>query len=89
MLGNRLVSWSRKKQKLMACSTVEAEYVAAGRCCTKILWMHNQLLDYRLNFPNTPICYDNTSGIQMIQNPVQHSKTKHIDIRHHFIRDIV
>lgn len=89
MLGDRLVSWSSKKQTSVACSTVEAEYVATRRCSAQILWIQNQLLDYGLNFSKTPICYDNTSAIQMIQNLVHHSKTKHIDIRHHFIRDIV
>lgn len=70
MLGNRLVSWSSKKQTSVACSIVEAEYVSVGRCCAQILWMQNQLLDYGLIFSKAPICYDNTSAIQMIQNPV-------------------
>ena len=69
----------------MACSTIEAGYLAAGRCCAQILWIQNQLLDYGLNFSKTLICCDNTSAIQMIQNPIQHSKTKHIDIRHHYV----
>ncbi|XP_042758058.1 secreted RxLR effector protein 161-like [Lactuca sativa] len=89
MLGNRLISWSKKKHTSVACSTAKPEYVAAGRCCAWILWIQNQLLDYGLNFSKTPIFRDNTSTIQVIQNPVQHSKTKHIEIRHHFIRDIV
>ena len=87
-LGNRLISWSSKKQTSVACSTDEAEYVAAGRCCAQIMWIQNQMLDYGLTFTKTPIYCDNTSAIQMTQNPVHHSKTKHIEIRHHFIRDI-
>ncbi|GKD01001.1 hypothetical protein Tco_1171275 [Tanacetum coccineum] len=53
----------------------------------EVLWIQNQLLDYGYNFINTVIYIDNTSTICIIENPVQHSKTKHIEIRHHFIRD--
>nr|KAJ0216892.1 hypothetical protein LSAT_V11C300128750 [Lactuca sativa] len=88
-LGNHLISWSIKKQTSVAISTAEAEYVAAGRCCAQLLWIQNQLLDYGFKFSKTPIYCDNTSAIQITQNPVQHSKTKHIEIRHHFIRDNV
>nr|KAJ0186845.1 hypothetical protein LSAT_V11C900480300 [Lactuca sativa] len=87
-LGNRLISWSSKKQTSVAISTAEAEYVAAGRCA-QLLWIQNQLLDYGFKFSKTPIYCDNTSAIQITQNPVQHSKTKHIEIIHHFIRDNV
>ncbi|GKD37603.1 hypothetical protein Tco_1257810 [Tanacetum coccineum] len=52
-----------------------------------VLWIQNQLLDYGYNFMNTVIYIDNTSTICIIENPVQHSKTKHIEIRNHFIRD--
>ena len=88
LLGNRLISWSSKKQTSVACSTAEAEYVAAGRCCAQVLWIQNQLLYYGFKFRKTPICCDNTSAIHITQNPVQHTKTKHIEIQHHFIRDI-
>ena len=49
--------------------------------------MQHQLLDYGLQFLDTPIFYDNDVAIQIVKNPVQHSKTKHIDIKIHFIRD--
>nr|KAJ0208804.1 hypothetical protein LSAT_V11C400202500 [Lactuca sativa] len=88
-LGNRLISWSSKKQTSVAISTAEVEYVAAGRCCAQLLWIQNQLLDYGIKFSKTPIYCDNTNAIQITQNPVQHSKTKHIEIRNHFIRDNV
>ncbi|GJX97300.1 putative ribonuclease H-like domain-containing protein [Tanacetum coccineum] len=68
-------------------STTGAEYVAAASCCGQVLWIQNQLLDYGYNFIDTVIYIDNTSTICIIENPVQHSKTKHIEIRHHFIRD--
>ncbi|GJX58197.1 putative ribonuclease H-like domain-containing protein [Tanacetum coccineum] len=86
-LGNRLISWQCKKQTVVATSTTKAEYVAAANCCGQVLWIQNQLLDYGYNFMNTVIYIDNTSTICIIENPVQHSKTKHIEIRHHFIRD--
>ncbi|GKF69781.1 hypothetical protein Tco_0202838 [Tanacetum coccineum] len=65
----------------------EAEYVAAASCYAQVLWMQNQLLDYGFNFMNTEIHIDNESTICIVRNPVFHSKTKHIQIRHHFIRD--
>ncbi|GJS05862.1 putative ribonuclease H-like domain-containing protein [Tanacetum coccineum] len=86
-LGNRLISWQCKKQNVVATSTTEAEYVAAASCYGQVLWIQNQLLDYGYNFMNTVINIDNNSTICIIENPVQHSKTKHIEIRHHFIRD--
>ncbi|GJT49300.1 retrovirus-related pol polyprotein from transposon TNT 1-94 [Tanacetum coccineum] len=86
-LGNRLISWQCKNQTVVATSTTEAEYVAAASCCGQVLWIQNQLLDYGYNFMHTVIYIENNSTICIIENPVQHSKTKHIEIRHHFIRD--
>ncbi|KAI3770443.1 hypothetical protein L6452_01576 [Arctium lappa] len=89
LLGGKLVSWTSKKQNSVSTSTAEAEYVAAGSCCSQILWMRNQLLDYDLQLSNIPIYCDSTSAIAIANNPVLHSKTKHIEIRYHFIRDHV
>ncbi|GJV63289.1 putative ribonuclease H-like domain-containing protein [Tanacetum coccineum] len=68
-------------------TTGEVEYVASANCCGKVLWIQNQMLDYGFNFMNTKIYIDNESTICIVKNPVFHSKTKHIAIRHHFIRD--
>ncbi|GKA79005.1 putative ribonuclease H-like domain-containing protein [Tanacetum coccineum] len=86
-LGKRLISWQCKKQTIVANSTTEAEYVAAANCYGQVLWIQNQMLDYGFNFMNTKIFIDNESTICIVKNPVFHSKTKHIEIRHHFIRD--
>ncbi|GJR53641.1 hypothetical protein Tco_1404162 [Tanacetum coccineum] len=72
---------------MAANSTTEAEYVAASSCCGQVLWIQNQLLDYGYNFMHTKIYIDNESTICIVKNPVFHSKTKHIEIRHNFIRD--
>ncbi|GKC43064.1 putative ribonuclease H-like domain-containing protein [Tanacetum coccineum] len=83
----RLISWQCKKQTIVATSTTKAEYVATANCCGQVLWIQNQMLNYGFNFINTNIYIDNKSTICIVKNPVFHSKTKQIEIRHHFIRD--
>nr|GEV99485.1 putative ribonuclease H-like domain-containing protein [Tanacetum cinerariifolium] len=86
-LGCRLILWQCKKQTMVANSTTKAEYIAASNCCGQVLWIQNQLQNYRYNFMQTKIHIDNESTICMVKNPVFHSKTKHIEIIHHFIKD--
>ncbi|GJT49766.1 retrovirus-related pol polyprotein from transposon TNT 1-94, partial [Tanacetum coccineum] len=88
-LGEKLVSWSSKKQRSTAISTTEAEYIAMSGCCAQILWMRSQLKDYGFEFNKIPLYCDNKSAIALCCNNVQHSQSKHIDIRHHFIREQV
>ncbi|GKD40018.1 hypothetical protein Tco_1260225 [Tanacetum coccineum] len=85
-LGKRLISWQCKKQTIDTNSTTEAEYVVVANCCGHVLWIQNQMIDFGFNFMNTKIFIDNESTICIVKNPVFHSKAKHIEIRHHFIR---
>ncbi|GJU76690.1 hypothetical protein Tco_1273760 [Tanacetum coccineum] len=86
-LGSRLISWQCKKQTIVANSTTKTEYVAAASGYGQVLWIQNQMLDYGYNFMITKVFIDNESTICIVKNPVFHSKTMHIEIRHHFIRD--
>ncbi|GKA12443.1 putative ribonuclease H-like domain-containing protein [Tanacetum coccineum] len=85
--GANLYRKSCKKKTIVANSTTEAEYVAAAHCFGQVLWIQNQMMDYGFHFMNTKIHIDNESTICVVKNPVYHSRTKHIEIRHHFIRD--
>jgi len=89
LLGSSLISWHSKKQACVALSTAEAEYIAVGSCCAQILWLKHQLADFGLQISKVPLVCDNTSAINLTKNQIQHSRTKHIEIRHHFIRDHV
>nr|GEW70784.1 ribonuclease H-like domain-containing protein [Tanacetum cinerariifolium] len=86
-LGDKLVSWSSKKQKSTAISSTEAEYIALSACCSQILWMRSQLTDYGFQFNKIPLYCDNKSVIALCCNNVQHSRAKHIDVRYHFIKE--
>nr|GEV21625.1 retrovirus-related Pol polyprotein from transposon TNT 1-94 [Tanacetum cinerariifolium] len=86
-LGERLISWSSKRQKSASISSTKAEYIALSGCCAQILWMRSQLSDYGLGFNKIPMYCDNKSAIALCCNNVQHSRSKNIDIRYHFIKE--
>jgi hypothetical protein len=81
-LGRSLVSWSSKKQNYVTLSTAEAEYVAVGSCCAQLLWMRQTLKDYSYTMNHVLL-----SAIKIAYNPCEHSRTKHIDIQQHFLKD--
>ncbi|GJZ70800.1 hypothetical protein Tco_0634651, partial [Tanacetum coccineum] len=66
-----------------------AEYVSLSACCAQVLWLRTQLTDYGFHFNKIPMYYDSKAAIAIACNPVQHSRTKHIDVRYHFIKEHV
>ncbi|GKB40935.1 retrovirus-related pol polyprotein from transposon TNT 1-94 [Tanacetum coccineum] len=88
-VGCCLTSWFSKKQTALAISTTEAEYVSAEKACQQALWMKQALVDYDIKLDDIPVLCDNKGAIDLSKNPVLHSRTKHIEIRHHFLRDNV
>ncbi|GJU55605.1 retrovirus-related pol polyprotein from transposon TNT 1-94 [Tanacetum coccineum] len=89
LLGDRLVSWSSKREKSDAISSTKAEYIALSGCCAQVFWMRSQLTDYGLGFNKIPMYCDNKNAIPLCYNNVQHSRSKHIDIRYRFIKEQV
>jgi hypothetical protein len=88
-LGNNLISWFSKKLNYVSLSTSEAEYIAAGSSCSQLVWMKQMLKEYNVEQDVLTLYWENLSAINISKNSIQHSRTKHIDIRHHFIRDLV
>ncbi|GJT01290.1 retrovirus-related pol polyprotein from transposon TNT 1-94 [Tanacetum coccineum] len=88
-LGDKLVSWMSKKQNCTAMSSAEAEYVALSASCAQVMWMRTHLKDYGFNYNKIPLYCDSQSAITISCNPVQHSRTKHIHTRYHFIKEQV
>nr|GEV72934.1 ribonuclease H-like domain-containing protein [Tanacetum cinerariifolium] len=88
-LGDKLVCWSSKKKNCVSISIAESEYVVVSDCCAQVLWMRTQLTDYGFFFDKVPIYCNSKSVIAISCNPLQHTRTKHIDVRYHFIKDHV
>nr|GEV86004.1 hypothetical protein [Tanacetum cinerariifolium] len=88
-LRDGIISWSSKRQKSVAISSTKTEYIALSGCYAQILRMRSQLTDYSLGFNKIPMYCDNKSAIALCCNNVQHSRSKHIDIRYHFIKEQV
>ncbi|GJV17016.1 retrovirus-related pol polyprotein from transposon TNT 1-94 [Tanacetum coccineum] len=87
--GDKLVSWSLKKQNCTSMSLAEAEYESISARCAQVLWLRTQLTKYGFHFDKIPMYYDSKAAIAISCNPVQHSRTKHIDVRYHFIKEHV
>ncbi|GJW98401.1 hypothetical protein Tco_0180209 [Tanacetum coccineum] len=88
-MGCCLTSWISKKQTTLAISTIEVEYVSVGKACQQALWMKQALVDYDIKLDDILVLYNNKGAIDLSKNPVLHSRTKYIEIRHHFLRDNV
>jgi transposase InsO family protein len=89
-LGSAMILWQSRKQSSIALSTAEAEYIAACSASCKAIWLRKLLTGlFDLEMRATAILCDNQSCIKMTENPVFHNKSKHIEIRYHFIRDMV
>nr|GEX38072.1 copia protein [Tanacetum cinerariifolium] len=88
-LGEKMVSCSSKKQDCMELSIAEAKYVSLSTCCAQVIWIQTQLMNYGFHFNKILIYYDSKSAIAISCNPVQHSRTKHIAVRYHFIKEHV
>ncbi|GJX59489.1 retrovirus-related pol polyprotein from transposon TNT 1-94 [Tanacetum coccineum] len=87
--GDKLVSWSSKKQDCTSMSSAEAGYVSLYACCAQVLWLRTQLTGYGFHFDKIPMYCDSKATIAILCNQVQHYRTKHIDIRYHFIKEQV
>lgn len=88
-IGNSFVSLHSRKQKSISLSTSKAKYIAASSGCTQLLWIKQMVRDYELEQGTMSLFVDNKSVIDISKNLVQHSMTKHIDNRHHFICQLV
>ncbi|GKC92993.1 retrovirus-related pol polyprotein from transposon TNT 1-94 [Tanacetum coccineum] len=84
-----LTSWFSKKQTALAISTTKSEYISVKKACQQALWMKQALVDYDIILEDIAVLCDNKGAIDLSKNPVLHSRTKHIEIRHHFLRDNV
>lgn len=88
-IGENIISWTSKRQATITLSTTEEEYIPAASCCTQLLWMKYQLEDCQICGSSIPIFFDNNVAICLTKNSIQHLRTNHIEIKHHFITDFV
>ncbi|PNX69478.1 hypothetical protein L195_g056737 [Trifolium pratense] len=90
MLGSGAISWSSKKQAIVTLSTTEAEYVTTASCACQCIWLRNILEHLTHNqIGCTRIYCDNSSTIKLSKSPIMHGRCKHINIRFHFLRNLV
>jgi len=83
------ISWTSRAQKTIALSSTEAEYMALSDCSRQVVWMHSLMGELGFHLTPVPICGDNQGSIFIASNPVTEKRSKHIDIRYHYIREVV
>eukprot|EP00253_Pinus_taeda_P007260 PITA_07260 len=89
-LGSASISWMSRKQKSVALSTTEAKYIVASMASCEAVWLRKLFIElFGFTLDTTVILCDNQSGIHLSKNPVFHDRSKHIDIKYHYIRDMV
>jgi len=88
-MAGGLISWTSRAQKTVALSSTEAEYMALSDCSRQIVWMHTLMGELGYHLKAIPICGDNQGSIFIASNPVTEKRSKHIDIRYHFIRKVI
>jgi len=88
-LADGIISWQSRVQKTIALSATEAEYMALSDCSRQVVWIQNIFTELGLSSKPTQICMDNEGGIFIASNPVQEQCTKHIDVRFHYVRDLI
>ncbi|KAI4304309.1 hypothetical protein MLD38_039840 [Melastoma candidum] len=89
-VGSNLISWSSQKQRVVSRSSTEAEYRALANGAADVLWVHKLLAELRISFQQPSALYcDNVSAIQLAANPILHTRTKHVEIDYHFVREKV
>jgi hypothetical protein len=89
MLASGVISWNTRAQKTVALSSTEAEYMSLSDTCRQLQWMHSLLYELGMPIDTIPLCGDNQGAIFIASNPVQERRTKHIDIRYHYIRQVL
>jgi hypothetical protein len=87
--GSSLICWYSQKQSSVVQSTTEVEYVDATSCCSQIIWIVHTMRDFGVSFERAPLMCDNTSIISLVKNPIFHKRMRHLERRHHFLRDHV
>src|ERR1700733_8776843 len=88
-LAGGAISWTSRAQKTIALSSTEAEYMALSDCSRRVVWMHSLMGELGYYLKPVPICGDNQGSIFIASNPVTEKRSKHIDIRYHYIREVV
>lgn len=88
-LNGAVVSWSSKKQKTVSTSTTEAEYIAIGHAAREGVWIKRFINELQLQVTGLSLKGDNEASLNLMKNPESRHRTKHIDVQHHYVRELV